>query len=178
MGGIVTHTRPPFKRVNPTPDIYRMTPGYLGEGPLMKGIVMMVFALGLYGLAAPAGTAAQNVSAGPLWGSLDQIDWKASAALPLGAEYHILREDAQSGGIQALVRFRPGYALPEHAHEFDETLVVLRGKVWLRCADFTKVLSAGDYVALPLGTRHEFKAQGRKELVMLLTTHGPFSLQQ
>ena len=104
------------------------------------------------------------------------VDWKSSASLPLGAEYHLIREDPKSGGVQALVRFPKGYSLPDHHHDFDETLIVLTGKLRVGSGGSDKVLGRGGFASIPAGKMHSLKAEGWNGVVMVLTTNGPYSL--
>lgn len=118
------------------------------------------------------------VSAGSIaFGSADRGEWTVSASLPLGAEYRLLHEDAKSGGIHALVRFPGRYVLPKHAHEANETLLVLRGKLRITSGAADRVLAAGDYALVPPGLDHELSVEGRKGVILLVTTDGPYSFK-
>lgn len=107
-----------------------------------------------------------------------EAEFKPSGALPVGVEYHLIREDAKTGAVQALVRFPKNYALAAHSHDYEETLVLVKGKARIKLAGGTeKVLEPGDYAYLPAGAAHEVMTEGRKEAVMLLTTTGPFGVK-
>lgn len=110
--------------------------------------------------------------------SASEMDWKPSTNLPPGAEYHLVREDPATHGIQAVVKFPSGYAIPPHAHESDETLVVLRGRLRVRAGLVEKTLGASDYALLPAGVEHEIAVKGWGAAWALVTTSGPFSVKK
>lgn len=120
--------------------------------------------------AAPAAPAAIQVQ------NWDKLEWKPSASLPVGAEYHLIYEDPASGGIQAFVRFPKGYLLPAHRHLFDETLTVIEGKLRIQSDGIDRVIETGGYASVPKGLSHSLKAEGRKGVVFILVTNGPFGI--
>ncbi len=107
-----------------------------------------------------------------------EMDWKPSTNLPPGAEYHVVREDPATHGVQVVVKFPSGYTIPPHSHESDETLVVLRGKIKVRAGKDERTLEASDYALLPAGVEHELTVKGFKTCWVLVTTAGPFSVKK
>ena len=114
----------------------------------------------------------------PALKSASEMDWKPSTNLPPGAEYHLVREDPVTRGIQAVVKFPSGYSIPPHAHESDETLVVLKGKLKVRVGTVEKTLGPSDYALLPAGVQHELAVKNWGAAWVLVTTSGPFSLKK
>ena len=108
-----------------------------------------------------------------------EFEWKPSTNLPPGAEYQLVREDPVTRGIEAVVRFPSGYAVPAHAHDVDETIVVLKGKLALTAgAAAERVLKPFDYAAIPAGLRHEMRVKGFGACWMLVTTSGPYNVRR
>jgi quercetin dioxygenase-like cupin family protein len=106
-----------------------------------------------------------------------EMEWKAPTNLPTGAEYHLLREDPHTQGIQAIARFPSKSAIPEHTHTVDETIVVLRGKLLLKAGDIEKTLKAGDYAVIPAHVPHEMRADTWfRKVSILTTTNAPYDL--
>jgi len=99
-----------------------------------------------FGLVAAVVLAQPQLPTGrePALKAASEMDWKPSTNLPPGAEYHLIREDPVTRGIQAVVKFPSGYSIPPHAHESDETLVVLKGKLRVRVGTVEKTLSHSD----------------------------------
>ena len=106
------------------------------------------------------------------------FDWKPSTNLPPGAEYHLIREDPATRGIQAVVRFPSGYSFGSHACDADETIVVLKGKLAVKTGDVERVLEPGGYAAIPAGLEHEFTVKSWGSCWYLLTTAGPFKIRK
>lgn len=106
-----------------------------------------------------------------------QVDWKASGSLPPGAEYHLIHEDPATKGVQALVRFASGYVLPEHSHSYDETIVVLKGKLAVTRAGETTTLGPGGYAVFPAGEAHALAAKSWGGCDFALTMSGAFDIQ-
>lgn len=79
-------------------------------------------------------------------------------ALPAADAWKVLRPGVDiftlsegPGGYQAaLLRYRPGASVPEHAHIGDEHIYVLSGSQ----EDGNGIYGAGTYVYNPAGTRH------------------------
>lgn len=106
-----------------------------------------------------------------------EIDWKASGSLPPGAEYHLVREDPITHGVQILVRFPAGYSLPEHAHASDETLVVLKGKLLVTEGGTSTTLGPGSYALFPAGRAHALAAKGWNGCELLVSMAGAFDIK-
>lgn len=120
---------------------------------------------------------AQSPAPEAVFGSPSESDWRPPTHLPPGAEYHLVREDPASHGIQALVRFPSGYAVPEHAHSCAETLIVLKGRLEVATRGTVRTLSAGDYASFPAGVAHSLKAKGWGKTVFVAATDGPYDLK-
>ena len=106
------------------------------------------------------------------------LDWKPSTELPPGAEYHLIREDPVTRGIQLVVRFPSGYSVGSHACDADETIVVIKGKLAVKAAGLERVLGPSGYAAIPAGVEHQFTVKGWGSCWYLLTTAGPFKIRK
>ena len=73
-----------------------------------------------------------------------------------GVDMRILMEDKATGLMTALVRFAPGAVLPDHEHVELEQTWVLEGAL----EDDEGVVTAGNYVWRPGGSRHDARAPG------------------
>jgi anti-sigma factor ChrR (cupin superfamily) len=67
-----------------------------------------------------------------------------------GIEIKVLMEDKETGLLTALTRLAPGAVLPDHEHVEIEQSFVLEGSL----ADAEGVVTAGNYVWRPGGSRH------------------------
>lgn len=67
-----------------------------------------------------------------------------------GIDIKVLLEDKSSGLLTALFRWAPGAVLPDHEHTRIEQTFVLEGSL----ADHEGVVTAGNYVSRPAGSRH------------------------
>lgn len=126
-------------------------------------------------IAALAAAAFAQPAGGPVVRAYDEIDWKVSPSLPAGPsghDYHLVYEDKRTNGVQTLVRFAKGYALPEHTHSSDETIVVLSGKLELETGGSRRVLGPGSFAVLPAGTPHTLRAAGWGRCQMLVSFSG------
>lgn len=123
-------------------------------------------------LALAAALLASAQTAGgpaPAIGHWDKVEWKVSASLPsaaAGHEYHLLFEDPTTHGVQTLVRFAKGYALPPHTHSVAETIVVLDGKLLVELGGKKETLSRGSYAVIPANTPHSLTATKRVEMIV------------
>lgn len=107
-----------------------------------------------------------------------EFDWRPPTQLPPGADYQLMREDPATHGIQAVVRFPPGYSVPEHTHPSAETLVVLRGSLLVRAEGRARLLHAGDYALLPAGLPHALEARSWfRKTWFVAATDGPYELK-
>jgi anti-sigma factor ChrR (cupin superfamily) len=73
-----------------------------------------------------------------------------------GVDMRILMEDKATGLMTALVRFAPGAVLPDHEHVELEQTWVLEGAL----EDDEGIVTAGNYVWRPGGSRHYARAPG------------------
>lgn len=128
-------------------------------------------------LAAALWARAQSPAGRAVFGSPGEADWHPPTNLPPGAEYHLVREDPATHGIQALVRFPSGFEVPSHAHSCAETLVVLKGRLEVASGGAVRVLKAGDYAVLPAGTPHSLRTKGFGKAVFVATTDAPYDLK-
>ena len=71
-----------------------------------------------------------------------------------GVDMKLLMEDKETGLQTALVRFAPGAVLPDHEHVELEQTYVLEGSL----EDHEGVVTAGNYVWRPAGSRHDARA--------------------
>lgn len=71
-----------------------------------------------------------------------------------GVDMKMLMEDKETGLSTALVRFAPGAVLPDHEHVELEQTYVLEGSL----EDHEGVVSEGNYVWRPAGSRHDARA--------------------
>jgi anti-sigma factor ChrR (cupin superfamily) len=71
-----------------------------------------------------------------------------------GVDMKMLMEDKETGLMTALVRFAPGAVLPDHEHVELEQTYVLDGSL----EDHEGVVTAGNYVWRPAGSRHDAHA--------------------
>ena len=71
-----------------------------------------------------------------------------------GVDMKVLMEDGATGLMTALVRFAPGAVLPDHEHVELEQTYVLEGSL----EDHEGVVTAGNYVWRPAGSRHDARA--------------------
>ncbi len=82
-----------------------------------------------------------------------------------GIEVKVLYENKDSGLLTALFRWQPGAVLPLHEHVALEQTYVLEGSL----EDDDGVVTAGNYVARPAGSRHIARApQGATILAFFL----------
>lgn len=128
--------------------------------------------------AAVLWAGAQTPAATTVFGSPRESDWRPPSNLPPGAEYHLVREDPATHGIQALVRFPSGYQVPPHSHSCAETLVVLKGRLEVTAGSAVRVLRPGDYAVLPAGAAHGLATKGWGRAVFVATTDGPYDVKR
>lgn len=84
----------------------------------------------------------------------------------------VIRARAEdTGGSYALVEAwaRPGDSPPLHLHQReDEAMVLLSGRITVRCGEEEFEAVAGDFVLLPRGVPHTFRVDGTEELHSLI----------
>jgi anti-sigma factor ChrR (cupin superfamily) len=83
---------------------------------------------------------------------IEALPWAATRFK--GVEMKVLMEDSATGLMTALVRFAPGAVLPDHEHVELEQTFVLEGSL----EDHEGVVTAGNYVWRPAGSRHDAHA--------------------
>ncbi len=83
---------------------------------------------------------------------VEGLPW-AATRFP-GVDMKTLMEDKETGLMTALVRFAPGAVLPDHEHVELEQTWVLEGAL----EDDEGVVTAGNYVWRPAGSRHSARA--------------------
>jgi mannose-6-phosphate isomerase-like protein (cupin superfamily) len=76
-----------------------------------------------------------------------------------GTTPHVTQEEAEANlhheGYDTLCWYDvPGVSYPEHAHDYDECLWILRGEFHLTVINQHYVLNTGDRIYLPTGTPH------------------------
>jgi quercetin dioxygenase-like cupin family protein len=66
------------------------------------------------------------------------------------------RADALASGFdEVLVReWKPGTIVPDHTHEFDISVIVMEGELWLTAGGAERRLGPGDTFELGAGTAH------------------------
>lgn len=77
-----------------------------------------------------------------------KLDWKPTP-YP-GIDFKVLLDDPSTGLLTAIFRWAPGSVLPLHEHTGVEQTYVLEGSF----EDEDGVVSAGQYVSRPTGSRH------------------------
>ena len=83
---------------------------------------------------------------------IDALSWTPTRFK--GVDMKVLMEDGETGLMTALVRFAPGAILPDHEHVELEQTYVLEGSL----EDHEGVVTAGNYVWRPAGSRHDARA--------------------
>jgi quercetin dioxygenase-like cupin family protein len=121
--------------------------------------------------------AADAAAPGPVIKSAGDIDYHASGSLPPGAEYHLIYEEPKTHAVQTLVKMPKGYALPPHRHTYDETILVLKGKLVLGFAEKTVTVAAGDYAVVPAETTFSMKVEGFGGALFMAAFNGPFDVK-
>jgi quercetin dioxygenase-like cupin family protein len=82
--------------------------------------------------------------------NLADAKWTHDKGDPPGSESVFLREDAQTGGMELLVRFPAGHVIAPHWHSVNERVVVAEGKLSVRVGTAAeKVLEPGGFAFLP-----------------------------
>jgi quercetin dioxygenase-like cupin family protein len=86
----------------------------------------------------------------PVLTNLGTAKWTHDKGDPPGSESVFLRQDAQTGGMELLVRFPAGHVLAPHWHSVNERIVVLEGKLSVQVgAGAETSLEAGGFAFLP-----------------------------
>jgi len=69
--------------------------------------------------------------------------------------------------------YPPGTYFPEHTHSVAKKDTVLRGRLRIGAEGHEFVLSAGDMIEIPAGTRHTAEVVGEDAVVSLDATRSP-----
>jgi quercetin dioxygenase-like cupin family protein len=86
----------------------------------------------------------------PVVTNLGSAKWTHDKGDPPGSESVLLREDAQTGGMELLVRYPAGHVFAPHWHSVNERIVVLEGKLSVKVGTGSEsVLEAGGFAFLP-----------------------------
>jgi len=81
--------------------------------------------------------------------NLSTAKWVHEKGDPPGSESVMLREDPQTHGMELLVRFPAGHAVPPHWHESNERVIVLEGQLALHQDTGETALDPGGFAFLP-----------------------------
>jgi len=85
----------------------------------------------------------------PIVANQATAQWTHDAGDPPGSESVTLREDAQTGGLELLVRYPAGHTFRPHWHTANERIVLLEGRLSLKQDDAELFLEPGSYAFLP-----------------------------
>lgn len=109
---------------------------------------------------------------------LNKLAWGPLKAegVPEGPEIAVLRGDAKTGVLEAMVRLPANYTFPNHSHTSDELYVWMEGDFTYVAADGTATpLSGQTYISLPGGVPHAL-ACGPEPCVFYLRYSRPFDM--
>ena len=82
--------------------------------------------------------------------NLADAKWTHDKGDPPGSESVFLREDAQTGGMELLVRFPAGHVIAPHWHSVNERVILAEGKLSVRVGSGPEiVLDPGGFAYLP-----------------------------
>ena len=93
----------------------------------------------------------------------------------------ILLDEASVGATAAsMTRLTasPGASAPEHTHDGDELVYVIRGRAITRVGDETHELSAGMALRIPQGTPHELEVPEQDGALEVLVIYAPPGAEQ
>jgi len=91
----------------------------------------------------------QSNSGAAVLANLSTAKWGHDAGDPPGSESVTLREDAQTGAVELLVRYPAGHVFAPHWHSANERIVLLEGRMSMRQGEAEKFLDPGGYAFLP-----------------------------
>lgn len=108
-----------------------------------------------------------------VWGPLDV------EGLPKGGEIAVLRGDLAKGDAEVLLRFPPGYKVPNHSHTSDEVYMWLSGAFTLISHDGKRTEFAGPaYISFPGNAPpHGLECGTAAPCVAYLKYSRPFDIQ-
>ncbi|MBI5208872.1 MAG: cupin domain-containing protein [Elusimicrobia bacterium] len=115
-----------------------------------------------------------QTSPGLVVGNHSSLEWKAPGSLPPGAEYHLIFEDPKSHAVQFLARFKSRYDFATHHHSYDETIVVVKGKLIFESAAGKTALGPGSYVRIPAKEPHALRTGKFGGCEIMVSMKGPF----
>lgn len=75
--------------------------------------------------------------------------WTHDKGDPPGSESVMLREDAQTGGMELFARYPAGHVFSPHYHSVNERLILIEGRMSLKQGAETKYLEPGGFAYLP-----------------------------
>ena len=107
------------------------------------------------GLAVCAVTAlaavlvAQPKAADPVLVNSGTAKWVHEKNDAPGSESVVLREDAQTGGLELLVRYPAGHVFSPHWHSSNERMILLEGRMSVEVGQTKTSLEPGGYAFLP-----------------------------
>jgi quercetin dioxygenase-like cupin family protein len=81
--------------------------------------------------------------------NLDTANWTHEKGAPDGSGGVVLHSDANTGGIDYLVRFPAGHVIAPHFHDSNERVIVVEGQLTLRQDSGDSLIDAGGYAFLP-----------------------------
>jgi len=85
----------------------------------------------------------------PVIVNLDTANWTHEKGAPDGSGGVVLHSDANTGGIDYLVRFPAGHVIAPHFHDSNERVIVVEGQLTLRQDSGDSLIDAGGYAFLP-----------------------------
>lgn len=100
-------------------------------------------------IAGSLAISAGQSGSGAILTNLGTAKWVHEKGDPPGAESVMLREDAQTRGMELLVRLPAGHVIAPHSHESNERIIVLEGRLTLRQETGETPLDPGGFAFLP-----------------------------
>ena len=91
----------------------------------------------------------QSSPASAVIANLATAQWGRDAGDPPGSESVTLRQDAQTGATELLVRYPAGHVFAPHWHSANERIVLLEGRMSVGQAGNEQFLDPGGYAFLP-----------------------------
>jgi quercetin dioxygenase-like cupin family protein len=85
----------------------------------------------------------------PVIVNLATATWTHEKGEPDGSGGVVLHTDANTGGIDYLVRFPAGHVIAPHFHDSNERVIVVEGQLTLRQDSGDALIDAGGYAFLP-----------------------------
>lgn len=112
---------------------------------------------------------------------VDKVVWSPLDVdgLPKGGDIAVLRGDLSKGEAEALLRFPPGYKVPNHSHTSDELYMWIRGAFTLVAHDGTRTAFGGPaYISFPGNAPpHGLECGASEACVLYLKLSRPFDIQ-